>query len=185
MIMRVPPEFARFRPDTPSVSARLLSYGKYYTMAECNSGSEVDPNLMKSNVRQFLAQGANWERAMLRHLESCRDELAVLLGERTIAEPTRGLLNPRRWWSAALNRFATRVSPVERENANLGGHWPLRAFKQGMADHFKVSHQNARGAELRDQTAEAIELATRLADLHQNAAQIAYHKLKALRGEAL
>jgi hypothetical protein len=184
VVTTVPDEYAQQEPERPSAVVRLRTAWMPAVIADVNSGSETDPRLMKRNVDQFLLQGGNWERILLEHLAASRDQLAVLLGKKpAIVTPTKRL-DIRGAIRNLRDRFASKVGPVQAEGDNIRAHWLLEAFfREGTVPHFEESHSNARGAEMEEATAEAVQLGTRLAEGHLASGQVAFHKLKFHRGE--
>jgi hypothetical protein len=179
----VPNEFAAQQPERPSALLRLETLLFPIQVAECNNVSERRPDLMSNNAREFLVQGPHWERMLLSHLQAVRDQLAVLMGRPATAEPPLGLLDIRRRLSALRDRFSRKIDPIERELINIRSHWMLQAFfEHGVVPHFQESNQNAPSDALKDRTAQAIELGTRLVEGHRSAGDIAYQKLAILRG---
>lgn len=184
VITTVPDEFRDQVRERPSAIARVEAMLIPRQIAEINDDAERDPVLMRRNVREFLAQGRNWQEVLGRHVAASREELLVLLGRRPAPEAPR-----RRWWSPAdvyawarLKLSAT-VSDIDRERNNIETHWLMEVFFRGAAPHFYASHENAREDELREDADAAALLATALADTHLAAGQLAGQKLRVHRGE--
>ncbi len=184
VVATLPPEFAVRSQERASAAVRLETFLIPHQIAECNDGSEKDPKLMKRNVREFLSQGPNLERVVYGHLAECRDELAMMLGTKTI-DPRRSQWSADQLLKIFSDRFAKKISPVDREVANIRSHWLMEAFfRDGVVPHFKESQKNAHEKDLQEDTTEAVRLGTVIAEGHLSAGNIAYQKLKILREKA-
>lgn len=183
VIITVPPAFAQHEPERPSAQIRLKTRFMDVTIAECSDGAEHDPAAMKRNVGSFLRQGTHWDDLLFRHVEACRHELDVLLGDKQAPRARRKLLDLRGHAQALRDRMATRVDPLEREGTNLRSHWLMEEFfDKGAVPHFEESRRNARGTDLEEGADMAVELGRRIAEKHLAASKLAHAKLQILRG---
>jgi hypothetical protein len=182
VIATVPNEFADQASERPSASVRLNSPQMPIPIAECNDEAERDINIMKRNVRVFLNQGRKWDIILYDHVIVCRNELAVLLGEKTIRAPESKMLDIGQIWRNVKNRLAAKVDPVEREITNIRAHWMMEAFfRDGVVPHFEESRKNASIPLLQDFASQAVQLGAGIADGHLAAGQIAFQKLRIQR----
>jgi len=182
----VPDEYQDTVPMRPSVAVRTDKYLIAFptVIAECSDWAQHDERMMRNNVSDFLNHSPDIESLLYQYLQNSRDELAVLMGEKTAQKPTANLLNLWRVWETARNSISTKISLIDREANDLRTGWVMDVFyRKGMVPHFEECERNAQELRLQDYTGRAAELSTDIANAYLAGSKLAYEKLKLLKAQ--